>query len=187
MILRGRSGSRSLRDVNNRRAAATDIPGVRDVRVGRVAAHLLVGTGSQHIRALGRQLRGLRALLRGARFLGSCLAADFSTEGFFGAGFEEAVTFLYLRVGFEEADAFFTFDFVLVASAVSFLEAGGFIASSAPIACFVDAGDPFASSVSFACFLEADASFVPSGSPELFVEAGAGGFPSSSLGAGASA
>ncbi|KAE8875270.1 hypothetical protein PF003_g40601 [Phytophthora fragariae] len=177
--LRGRPGSR------NRRVGATDIPGIRDVRVGRVAAHLLVRAGQQHIRALGRQLQTLRTLLRGALLFGSCLAASFFITGFFGAGFEETDTFFAFRVGFGGAGVFaFTFAFTLAAFTLGFLEAGVFFAS---FACFAEAGGSFAFSVASAGFLEADAPFATSGSPECFLEAGAGGFSSVSLGVGASA
>ncbi|KAE8898165.1 hypothetical protein PF003_g18137 [Phytophthora fragariae] len=112
------------------------------------------------------------------------LAAGFFTTGFFGAGFEEAVTFFAFRVAFGEAGVFFAF--ALAAATLGFLEAG-FFASPASFACFFEAGVFFASSVSFAGFLEADAAFATSGSPECFLEAGAGGFSSMSLGVGASA
>ncbi|KAE9109804.1 hypothetical protein PF007_g12105 [Phytophthora fragariae] len=93
-------------------------------------------------------------------FFGSCLAAGFFITGFFGAGFEEAVTFFVFRVGFGEPGVLFAFAFALVAATLGFLEADSFFAS---FASFVEAGGSFAFSVASAGFLEADASFAVSG------------------------
>ncbi|KAE8890648.1 hypothetical protein PF010_g11166 [Phytophthora fragariae] len=141
-----------------------------------------MGVGSQHIVRLGGSFGVLGTSFAGPFFFGSCLAA-----GFFGAGFEEAVSFFVFRGDFGEAGVFFAFAFVLVAATLGFLEAGGFFASSGSFACFLEAGGAFAFSVASAGFLEAGAPSTASGSPECFLEAGAGGFSSVSLGVGASA